>query len=158
MKLVARDMNRRAQGQGCCWQALTRENMQRAWKRVKANKGAAGVDGLDIDQTGRASEHGVAGDPRATVGRDVPAQSGATGDDSQARRRRARTRHPDGDGPADPAGAAAGAATADLIPTFSEHSYGFRPGRRAHDAVLAAQQYVQVGPPGRGGRGPGKVL
>jgi RNA-directed DNA polymerase len=30
-------------------------------------------------------------------------------------------------------------------PTFSEHSYGFRPGRRAHDAVLAAQSYVQSG-------------
>ena len=33
--------------------ALTRENLQRAFKRVKANKGAAGVDGLDIDQTAR---------------------------------------------------------------------------------------------------------
>lgn len=33
--------------------ALTRENLQRAWKRVRANKGAAGVDGLDIDQTAR---------------------------------------------------------------------------------------------------------
>ncbi|MFM0276859.1 group II intron reverse transcriptase/maturase [Paraburkholderia sediminicola] len=32
-----------------------------------------------------------------------------------------------------------------LEPTFSEHSYGFRPGRRAHDAVLAAQSYVQSG-------------
>ena len=31
--------------------ALTRENLQRAWKRVRANKGVAGVDGLDIDQT-----------------------------------------------------------------------------------------------------------
>ena len=30
-------------------------------------------------------------------------------------------------------------------PTFSEHSYGFRPGRRAHDAVRAAQRYVQDG-------------
>jgi RNA-directed DNA polymerase len=30
-------------------------------------------------------------------------------------------------------------------PTFSEHSYGFRPGRRAHDAVLAAQKYIQEG-------------
>lgn len=30
-------------------------------------------------------------------------------------------------------------------PTFSESSYGFRPGRRAHDAVRAAQQYVQSG-------------
>jgi RNA-directed DNA polymerase len=32
-----------------------------------------------------------------------------------------------------------------LDPTFSEHSYGFRPGRRAQDAVLAAQSYVQSG-------------
>ncbi|MGV6477799.1 group II intron reverse transcriptase/maturase, partial [Azotobacter vinelandii] len=32
-----------------------------------------------------------------------------------------------------------------LDPSFSEHSYGFRPGRRAHDAVLAAQSFVQSG-------------
>jgi retron-type reverse transcriptase len=32
-----------------------------------------------------------------------------------------------------------------LDPTFSGHSYGFRPGRRAHDAVLAAQGYIQTG-------------
>jgi RNA-directed DNA polymerase len=32
-----------------------------------------------------------------------------------------------------------------IDPSFSEHSYGFRPGRRAHDAVLAAQRYVQEG-------------
>jgi group II intron reverse transcriptase/maturase len=30
-------------------------------------------------------------------------------------------------------------------PTFSEHSYGFRPGRSAHQAVKAAQRYVQEG-------------
>ena len=30
-------------------------------------------------------------------------------------------------------------------PSFSQHSYGFRPGRGAHDAVLAAQRYVQEG-------------
>lgn len=30
-------------------------------------------------------------------------------------------------------------------PHFSEHSYGFRPGRRAHDAVRRAQRYVQDG-------------
>ncbi|KAH2387613.1 hypothetical protein KXW64_008511, partial [Aspergillus fumigatus] len=33
--------------------ALTRENLQRAFKRVRANKGAAGVDELDIDQTAK---------------------------------------------------------------------------------------------------------
>ena len=31
--------------------ALTTENLRRAFKRVRANKGAAGVDGLDINQT-----------------------------------------------------------------------------------------------------------
>jgi RNA-directed DNA polymerase len=30
-------------------------------------------------------------------------------------------------------------------PGFSEHSFGFRPGRSAHDAVRAAQKYVQGG-------------
>ena len=38
-------------------QVLARENMQRAWKRVMANKGAAGVDGLDIAQTGDFLKH-----------------------------------------------------------------------------------------------------
>ena len=30
-------------------------------------------------------------------------------------------------------------------PTFSEHNHGFRPGRRAHDAVREAQRYIQDG-------------
>jgi len=30
-------------------------------------------------------------------------------------------------------------------PTFSEHSYGFRPGRSAHQAVTQAQRYVAEG-------------
>ncbi len=32
-----------------------------------------------------------------------------------------------------------------LDPSFSEHSYGFRPGRSAHQAVAAAQAYIQDG-------------
>ena len=36
---------------GLLLQALSRENMVKAWKRVKANKGSAGVDGLTIEQT-----------------------------------------------------------------------------------------------------------
>jgi RNA-directed DNA polymerase len=40
-------------GSGLLQAALTRENLRQAWKRVKANKGAAGADGLDIEQTGR---------------------------------------------------------------------------------------------------------
>jgi retron-type reverse transcriptase len=30
-------------------------------------------------------------------------------------------------------------------PLFSEHSYGFRPGRSAPDAVVAAQRYAEQG-------------
>ena len=30
-------------------------------------------------------------------------------------------------------------------PGFSDHSHGFRPGRRAHGAVLKARRYVQAG-------------
>src|ERR1019366_9461343 len=30
-------------------------------------------------------------------------------------------------------------------PTFSDHSYGFRPGRSAHQAVARAQQYIAEG-------------
>jgi RNA-directed DNA polymerase len=38
-------------GAGLLEAALARENMQQAWKRVRANKGAAGIDGLGIDET-----------------------------------------------------------------------------------------------------------
>ena len=37
------------------------------------------------------------------------------------------------------------AMTPILEPHFSEHSYGFRPGRSAHDAIKAAQQYAEAG-------------
>jgi len=43
-------------------------------------------------------------------------------------------------------------------PTFSNASYGFRPGRRAHDAVLRAQAQCAGKPQLRGGHRPGEVL
>ena len=39
-------------------QALARHNMVAAWKRVKANKGSAGVDGRDVQAAGEHLKHG----------------------------------------------------------------------------------------------------
>ncbi len=131
-------------GQDLLRQVLARENMQRAWKRVKANKGAAGVDGMDIAQTGRylvnalptIREQLMAGTYRPSPVRRVgiPKPDGSerelgipTVTDRLIQQALLQVLQP-------------------LIdPTLSEHSYGFRPGRRARDAVLAAQQYVQDG-------------
>jgi RNA-directed DNA polymerase len=124
--------------------ALTRHNLQTAWKRVKANKGAAGVDGLNIEQTAQAirthwpqiREGLLAGTYRPSPVRKVmiPKPDGSqrelgipTVTDRLIQQALLQVLQP-------------------LIdPTFSEHSHGFRPGRRAHDAVKAARAYVQSG-------------
>jgi RNA-directed DNA polymerase len=118
-------------------QALARENMQRAWKRVKANKAAAGVDGLDISQT---NEH--LKDAGPAIRRQLVA-----GTYRPKPVRRVGIPKPDG------SERELGIPTVTdrliqlallqvlqplIAPTFSEHSYGFRPGRRAGDAVLTA--------------------
>jgi RNA-directed DNA polymerase len=124
--------------------ALTTENLRRAFKRVRANKGAAGVDGLDINQTARLlatawpgiREQLLAGTYRPSPVRRVtiPKPDGGerelgipTVTDRLIQQALLQVLQPI------------------LDPTFSEHSYGFRPGRRAQDAVLAAQAYVQSG-------------
>ena len=122
--------------------ALTTENLRRAFKRVRANKGAAGVDGLDINQTSRylatawphVREQLLAGTYRPQPVRRVtiPKPDGGelgipTVTDRLIQQALLQVLQPI------------------LDPTFSAHSYGFRPGRRAQDAVLAAQAYVQSG-------------
>ncbi len=118
--------------------------MQRAWKRVKANKGAAGSDGLDIAQTGAHLKHAwptIRQQLMAGTYRPLPVR---------------RVGIPKPDGGERELGIPT--VTDRLIqqallqvlqplidPTFSEHSHGFRPGRRARDAVLAAHQHVQEG-------------
>lgn len=124
--------------------ALTRENLKAAWKRVKANKGAEGVDGLDIEQTAlllrtnwpQTRQALMAGTYRPQPVRRVmiPKPDGTQRElgiptvlDRLIQQAVLQVLQP-------------------LIdPTFSDHSHGFRPGRRAHDAVKAARAYVQTG-------------
>lgn len=124
--------------------ALTRQNLQAAWQRVKANKGAAGVDGLDIEQTARMLRTSwpqlrqalLAGTYRPQPVRRVmiPKSDGSQRElgiptvlDRLIQQALLQVLQP-------------------LIdPTFSPYSHGFRPGRRAHDAVKAARAYVQSG-------------
>jgi len=124
--------------------ALARENMQQAWKRVRSNKGAAGIDGLDIDQTAerlRSAWPAIREQLLSGTYRPQPVR---------------RVAIPKPDGGERELGIPT--VTARLIqqallqvlqpildPTFSSHSYGFRPGRSAHQAVHAAQGYVQSG-------------
>ncbi|SFB35724.1 group II intron reverse transcriptase/maturase [Collimonas sp. OK607] len=131
-------------GPGLLAQVLARENMQRAWKRVKANKGAAGMDGMDIAATGRYLVTAL-----PTIRAQVMA-----GTYRPSPVRRVGIPKPDGSerelGIPTVVDRLIQQAVLQVLqplidPTFSEHSHGFRPGRRARDAVLAAQQYVQQG-------------
>lgn len=124
--------------------ALTTENLRRAFKRVRANKGAAGMDGLDINQSSsylatawpHIREQLLSGTYRPKPVRRVtiPKPDGGerelgipTVTDRLIQQALLQVLQPI------------------LDPGFSEHSYGFRPGRRAQNAVLAAQAYVQSG-------------
>lgn len=124
--------------------ALTRQNLHAAWKRVKANKGAAGVDGLDIEQTAQVIRQSWSDIRQALLaGRYRPSPV-----------RKVLIPKPDGSqrelGIPTVLDRLIQQALLQVLqpiidPTFSEHSHGFRPGRRAHDAVKAARAYVQSG-------------
>jgi len=125
-------------------QVLARENMARAWKRVKANGGSAGVDGRSIAET---AEHLKTHWPAIR-------EALLRGDYRPEPVRRVQIPKPGG------GERALGIPTVTdrliqqallqilqerIDPTFSDHSYGFRPGRRAHDAVRMAQRHMQDG-------------
>ncbi len=123
---------------------VARENALEALKRVRRNKGSPGIDGMTVEelepylrehwQTIR--EQLLAGSyrPSAVRRKQIPKSGGGVRElgiptvlDRFIQQLFLQVLTPIFD------------------PTFSEHSHGFRPGRRAHDAVRKAQRYIQEG-------------
>ncbi len=124
--------------------ALEKENLWAAWKAVRANDGAPGVDGMDIAKTEiHLREHWEkieaklrCGDyrPGAVRAVTIPKGNGGTrtlGIPTVLDRMIEQAIHQ--------------VMSPVWEPDFSEHSHGFRPGRSAHDAVREAQTYIQTG-------------
>ena len=112
--------------------------------RVKANKGSPGVDGMTVHELpGYLKQHWPAIREQLLSGTYKPQPVKRSGN-RQAGRRGAQVGHSHRAGSVYPAGGDAGSAKR-WDRTFSEHSYGFRPGRSAHQAVEAAQQYIAAG-------------
>lgn len=123
---------------------LSRENLLAAWLAVKANKGAAGVDGLDVGQSLiHLREHWetISGkllrgeyQPAAVRAVEIPKANGGLrtlGIPNVQDRLIQQAIHQ--------------VLTPLWEADFSPHSYGFRPNRSAHDAVCSAQGYIQAG-------------
>jgi len=123
---------------------LERNNMTLAWKRVCANKGAPGVDGMRTDQLGKYLEKHWPKIKQALLkGMYQPLPA-----------RRKEIPKPDGGvrllgipTVLDRCIQQAVFQTLEQIwePVFSDSSYGFRPGRSAHDAVIQGKRYMVEG-------------
>jgi RNA-directed DNA polymerase len=119
-------------------------NVMEALNRVKANKGAAGVDGMTVNDL---HKHLVAN------WRTIESQLMA-GTYKPQPVKRVEIPKPDGGvrklGIPTVVDRTIQQAILQVLqplwePSFSEHSYGFRPGRSAHQAVTQAQEYISEG-------------
>ncbi len=125
-------------------EVVQRGNATAALKRVRQNKGSPGVDGMTVDElpkhlaenwgTIRAELLAGTYQPKPVREVEIPKSGGGvrklgipTALDRFIQQSILQVLQPMFD------------------PTFSEHSHGFRPGRRAHDAVCEAQRYIQGG-------------
>jgi len=125
-------------------QVVTQENAATAWLAVKRNGGAAGIDGMRTQQlrdhvrkhweTIRAKLLSGTYVPSPVRRVEIPKPNGGirllgipTVLDRWIQQMLLQALQPI------------------LDPTFSAHSFGFRPGKSAHDAVRAAQNYIQAG-------------
>ena len=123
---------------------LSRENMIRALDRVRRNRGSHGVDGMRVDELSAYLETAwpfIKEELLAGTYKPQPV-------------RRVEIPKPDGGvrllGIPTVLDRLIQQAVAQIISpvfeeTFSENSYGFRPGRSAHDAILKAKEYIEQG-------------
>ena len=137
-------MQTKAEASGLMEAAVERGNLKLAYQRVVGNKGAAGVDDITVPELkDHLKQHWPQIRAKLLVGGYVP----------QAIR---RVDIPKPDGGVRTLGiptvvdrliqqALHQVLSPIFEPEFSEASYGFRPGRNAHQAVQAARQYVATG-------------
>lgn len=125
-------------------QILSRQNMRHAYKRVVSNKGAAGVDGVQTSEL------------RSVLAEQWPYIKAEIAEGSYRPEPVRRVEIPKPNGGTRKLGVP---TTTDRLiqqgvqqvlsayyePTFSEYSYGFRPGRSAHQAIEQALCYVNEG-------------
>jgi len=121
-----------------------RENLWKALKRLQANKGSAGVDGMTVEQL------------PGYLARQWPALREQLLQGTYQPQPVKRVEIPKPDGGVRKLGiptvldrfiqqAVMEVLQGQWDRTFSQHSYGFRPGRSAHQAVAAAQQHIADG-------------
>ena len=123
---------------------LYKDNLNRAYKRVKANKGAAGIDGMSIEETlPYRKEHQQELKNRILRGKYTPSPV-----------RRVEIPKPDGGVrklgiPTVIDRTIQEAITQRLVPIyeplFADDSYGYRPGKNAKDAILKVKEYAEQG-------------
>jgi RNA-directed DNA polymerase len=129
---------------GLMERVVSRPNLVAAYKRVKQNKGSPGLDGLTVaellpwlrENWERVRQELLAGRyrPQPVKRQLIPKRGGGQRElgiptvlDRLIQQALLQVLQPLFD------------------PGFSDHSYGFRPGRSAHDAVRRAQGYIQEG-------------
>lgn len=120
------------------------ENVNEAFKRVRSNEGSAGIDGMTVEELPRhlrrrwseLKQQLLSGvyQPQPVRRVEIPKPNGGmrnlgipTVVDRFIQQALLQVLQKRWDA------------------TFSEHSYGFRPGKRAHQAVEAAQKYIEEG-------------
>lgn len=123
---------------------LERSNLRQALQRVEENKGAAGVDGMRVKELrGYLKQHWPQLREQLLSGNYQPAPV-------------RRVEIPKADGGMRKLGiptvvdrfiqqAVLQVLQSDWDASFSAHSYGFRPGRTAHEAIAKAQEYINAG-------------